>query len=210
MERGNAALELKITSVRYQEEARHGVVWVIRGTLVLVVVLVVLVDDISERRCPDRLAMTMVWEGCVLVFVGRDRENEAESVLSVEIETIQALLSDKSKRFIKCKRRYVVILGLEHHLVYAVLFHNFDRAAYERTGYAAFAPVLVHAEHGYVASVSDMLVHALLAYDDANRNRRACWYRQECELRPLMKEVAVGVDDIGFTELSLDQRHDVW
>lgn len=201
---------LRIKPVRYQEVAWHGVVWVIRGTVVLVVVLVVLVDDISERRCPDRLAMAEVWKGCVLVFVGRDWEDEAESVLSVEIETIQALLSDKPKRFIKRKRRYIVVFGLEHHLVYAVLFHNFDRATYERTGYAAFAPALVHAEHGYVASVSDMLVHALLAYDNANRNRRACWYRQECELRPLMEEVAVSVDDIGFAELSLDQRHDVW
>lgn len=35
----------------------------------------------------------------------------------------------------------------------------------------AFAPVLVDAEHGDVASVCDMLVHALFAHDDAYRDR---------------------------------------
>lgn len=38
---------------------------------------------------------------------------------------------------------------------------------------AAFAPILIDAEHGDVASVGDMLVHALLAHDYTYRDRRA-------------------------------------
>lgn len=37
---------------------------------------------------------------------------------------------------------------------------------------AAFAPILVDAEHGNIASVGDVLVHALLAHDNAYRDRR--------------------------------------
>ena len=38
---------------------------------------------------------------------------------------------------------------------------------------AAFAPALVDAEHGDVASVGDVLVHALLAHDHAYRDGRS-------------------------------------
>ena len=41
---------------------------------------------------------------------------------------------------------------------------------------AAFAPALVDAEHGNVASVGGVLVHALLAHDHAYRDRRSGGY----------------------------------
>ena len=44
---------------------------------------------------------------------------------------------------------------------------------------AAFAPIFIDAEHGDVASVRDVLVHALLAHDNAYRDRRACRYGLE-------------------------------
>ena len=38
--------------------------------------------------------------------------------------------------------------------------------------YAAFAPLLIHTEHGDVPSVGQIVVDALLAYDDAYGIRR--------------------------------------
>ena len=75
------------------------------------------------------------------------------------------------------------------YLFYSVLLHDLDGSADKRTCYRAmsttrtarrrsaltyppFPPALMYAQHGNIASVRDISVHALLANDDTHRVRR--------------------------------------
>ncbi len=41
--------------------------------------------------------------------------------------------------------------------------------------YTSLTPVLMHAQHGDIASVRDISVHTLLAHDHSHRIRRLVW-----------------------------------
>jgi hypothetical protein len=77
--------------------------------------------------------------------------------------------------------------------------------------YAAFAPVLAHAEHGDVSPVRRLAMHALFTHNhpDWRRSRRVARVREEGEMWPLVKEVSERVNDIGLAEFGLHEIHDI-
>jgi len=93
-------------------------------------------------------------------------------------------------------------------LLYAASLHNADRMANERRRDSTLAVALVDAEHRNVSPVTFEMRRLLADYysDGMGYTLSIC---KEGEVRPLVEEVTIGVDDVGLRELSLDKRDDM-
>ena len=70
---------------------------------------------VSQRRNLEWPTVTV--RGWDIVFVWRNRKDKAESILSVQIKSIQPFLSNKPKGLIKSESSDIVIFGFENNLV---------------------------------------------------------------------------------------------
>jgi len=70
---------------------------------------------VSQGRNLDWQAITV--RGRDIVFVGRNRKDKAESILSVQIKSIQSFLSNKPKGLIKSESGNIVVFGFKNNLM---------------------------------------------------------------------------------------------
>lgn len=129
---------------------------------------------------------------------------------------MQPLTSQEAQPLIQLQTRRVRDLRLQHNFVRAPLLHGFDRHADELRGDAATTKGFLHGQHGDVAPVGAGAVRLEFGDDDADEvagravaNGCGCGReRHEAQVAPLVEEVAVDVDAVGFGKVFGDELAD--
>lgn len=146
---------------------------------------------------------------CCCICCAAEGQDEAEGVFAVQVEAVETFLRDKTERSIQRESGRVVELGLECDLLCATSLHNVDRMADERRRYPTFAVALVDAEHRNVSPEVTFAMGRLLADYYSNGMGFTLSICKEGEVRPLVEEVTIRIDDVRLRELPLDERDDV-